>query len=109
MTESEIQREILTALHKLGMLAWRINSGRVRTSTGMVQLAPGGHPDIAGVLPGGRALYIEVKRPTRHGPAPLREDQERFIKRLMSVGAMVIVATCVDDVLRALVEMELAS
>jgi len=53
---------------------------RVKT----IQLSENGWPDIVGVLPGGRSLWIEVKRP---GEKPT-ELQKYRLKRLKKAGAL---------------------
>lgn len=54
-----------------------------------------GVPDIIGVLPGGRALFIEVK--TKSGT--VRKEQAEFIAGLERAGALVFVARSIDDVM----------
>src|SRR5215831_15949474 len=68
--EQQLVRVALTYLNgPARCLAWRINvlamGGRSPAGTRRwVQSAPTGHPDIAGVLPGGRALFVECKSAT---------------------------------------------
>lgn len=57
-----------------------------------------GIPDIAGILPGGQALYIEVK--TAKGR--LSKDQEAFLENARQAGAKAFMARSVDDVVREL-------
>ncbi len=54
-----------------------------------------GIPDIIGVLPGGRALFIEVKTAKGH----LSDHQENFLKNAGDMGAMCIVARSVQDLI----------
>ena len=41
-----------------------------------------GEPDRICLLPGGRAIFVELKRPGKN----LRDEQERAFERLMSLG-----------------------
>lgn len=96
-TEAEIQADIMAALRDLGVLATRVPMGQGRFGSRSRHSA--GLPDIIGVLPGGRFLGIEVKRP---GAAKRKNEakQSEWIERARNRGALVIVATSVDDVLR---------
>jgi hypothetical protein len=55
-------------------------------------------PDIVGVLPGGKALYIEVKTATGR----LSPHQEKFLSILENAGAVAFVARSVEDVMQRL-------
>ncbi len=52
-----------------------------------------GIPDIIGVLPGGRGLFIEIKKPG----GKLTPDQERFLENATEAGALSFVATDLKD------------
>ena len=65
MTESDIQKEILSYLKTTNLLHWRQNSGVVFTGKRMIKLGVPGQPDIFLVLPGnGRLCGLEVKSAT---------------------------------------------
>ena len=72
-TEAQVQRDILRALRQAGVAAFTFDAGgkamRLRAGAGGAAVGAAGLPDIVGWLPGGRALFIEVKRP---------ECRERF-------------------------------
>ena len=53
-----------------------------------------GVPDIVGVLPGGRALYLEIK--TDKGK--LSEKQKNFLFNAQTSGAVATVVRSVEDV-----------
>lgn len=55
-----------------------------------------GFPDIHAMLKGGRAVYIEVKRPG----GKVTPDQQRFIDKVEAHGAVAFIAYSVDDVLK---------
>lgn len=58
-----------------------------------------GFPDLVGEIPpGGRALYIEVKTPKGR----LSEEQEAFLERKRSRGAVAFVARSPHDAIKAL-------
>lgn len=97
--EQGIQNAILDYLTYRGIPAWRVNAGAVKTEAGrLVRLAPVGHSDIALVLPGGRAGFVEVK--TARGR--LSEHQRAFLDRMAAAGAWTLVARSVEDVAQAL-------
>jgi len=94
-TETQIVRAILDYLAANRILAWRNNVGAARNPAGrLVRFGVKGMPDIAGVLPGGRALFLEVKR--RHGR--MSPDQDRMVSRLIGTGARVGVVHNVEEV-----------
>jgi len=93
--EFEIQRAILGYLKAKKIFAKRmeirgLHKGRKNPATGC--------PDIIGVLPNGRALMIEVK--TKKGK--LSEEQEDWLHASADAGALVVIATSLDDVINAL-------
>lgn len=95
--EQDIQRGILDALAWRGVYALRINSGAIRTERGgMVRGAPAGTPDVLCIV-GGRAVFLEVKRP---GNKPTALQLEMHA-RLRAAGATVVVVTSVDEALEA--------
>lgn len=101
--EKDIQKAILDYLALRRIPAWRVNSGAmVGEYKGKRRFmrfnGAAGHSDIAGVLSGGRALFIECKRPGGK-PTP---DQLAFIETMKATGALAFVATSVADVERAL-------
>jgi hypothetical protein len=92
--ERVIQSQILDYLRFKRIVAFRINSGMIKTeSGGMVKLAPRGFSDIVGVLPGGRALFIEVKT----GKNKTTEFQEIFLEEMKNQGALAFVAYSIED------------
>ena len=101
--EAEIQRAILQFLGAHRVLAYRSNTGAVTATTHggrsrFVRFGVRGMPDITGVLPGGRALYIEVKAPGgRCSPWQIARLAE-----LAKQGAVALVATGVPEVAAAL-------
>lgn len=106
MSESTLQRDVLNYLKLVpGIVFGRSNSGLIKTSQGQwVHLLPKGWPDITGHLPDGRALYIELKDPTRK---PSRDNakrratiaaQEAFIADAARKGCVAFRATSVDEV-----------
>lgn len=52
-----------------------------------------GVPDLIGTLPGGRALFIEVKVP---GKKP-RPDQAEFLENMRAAGAVAFYATSAGE------------
>lgn len=57
-----------------------------------------GVPDILGVLPGGRALMIEIKRPN----GKVSDAQANFVSNARDMGALAFFAWSVEDVIKEL-------
>ena len=100
MKEREIEYSILDWLNFNGVFAWKVNvkgyfdqnKGFYRRSNNVFDLR--GQPDITGVLPDGRALFVEVK--TDRGK--LSDDQVWFGQKLQESGCVYIVARSIEDV-----------
>lgn len=113
-SEAEVQRDILKALAQAGITAFAFDSGakamRSRAGAGGASAGAAGLPDIIGWLPGGRALFIEVKRPGFYGggawtgktkPAGRVSDaQAAFLGHAISAGCAAGVAWSIDDALK---------
>lgn len=108
LSEAQIQRSILDLLTARGILAWTVDAGGRALRRGQDphgSVAPRGLPDLQGVLPGGRALFIEVKRPEWLTTSALQwkpagevsQDQARWLQALAASGAVVGVAWSVED------------
>lgn len=71
-SEANVVHGCLAYLKLRGIYAWRQNTGAAKTKSGrFVKFGMPGTPDIVGMLPGGRFLGIECKRPNggRQSPA----------------------------------------
>lgn len=92
--EREILKSCLAVLAARGVVAWRNNTGAFAAAHNgvrrFVRFGMVGASDIIGVLPDGRFLAVEVKRPGRK-PGP---KQVGFIKSINGQGG---VAFWVDD------------
>lgn len=124
ISEADIQKSIIKYLSLKGIFHWRQNTqGQLMQGSGNQAFikpssAPGA-PDVIGVLPDGRALFIEVKTPSWRPPSPeavettyaryMRgeiksdyhktfRDQRSFQIRARRAGGLVIVATSLEDV-----------
>ena len=86
--ESVVERRFVSLLHKLGVEAVKLN---VRGYAGM--------PDRLVLLPGGRAVFVELKRP---GEKP-RLLQAYVHRKLRNLGFEVLV---VDDAIDAIATIE---
>jgi hypothetical protein len=105
--ERDILRACLKLLGVRGVLAWRSNSGAVTYASAsgarrFVRFAGApGLSDISGILPGGRALYVETKRP---GEKPTKK-QQGFLDLVAAQGGVALVVTSpagLDEALKAL-------
>lgn len=97
--EKDIQKGILQYLDVKRIFAWRNNTGGGYQSNPsgksyFVRFSVKGAPDIIGIMPNGKFLAIEVKRP---GQLP-SEDQLWFLKEVASKGGVAIVASSIDEV-----------
>lgn len=101
MREADIQRAIIDWLSASGIFHWRVCLAAVPGGGGKFfrKNPMKGHPDIAGVLKGGRYFTVEVKRPGRGKWLPEQLDWQQ---RLRDAGVVYIVATSVEDVKRGL-------
>ena len=94
-SEQDIQNLIRLALSERGILNFRNNVGCLKDATGrMVRygLYPGSS-DIIGIMPDGRFLAIEVKKPGKK-PTP---EQLNFIEAIRRHGGGAGVAHGVED------------
>ena len=100
-TEADVMRAVLAYLQHHQRVVW---AARMNTGAGMLTRGNGkfsqyikfgfkGCPDIHGMLAGGQALYIEVKRPS----GKLTPEQEAFLKLAVDNGGCAFVARSVDD------------
>jgi hypothetical protein len=99
VTEGEVLNGILGLLRAYGFLVWRQNTGMAMLKgrggkDQPVRFGFPGLPDILGTLPGGRSLYIEVKKPG----GKVRPAQVAFIDSAVRAGALAFVAYSMDEV-----------
>lgn len=88
--ESEVSRQIVDALKKLG---WRIYNF---ASYAALPPAAAGFPDIVAIRPGFPVLFIQVKAPTGGRLSP---EQREFAEIIADTGAAYTQASSIDDVL----------
>ena len=84
--EHKIMNEIRIALSEIGCIVFRVNVGKGRTFDGRYfdTGVPVGFSDLFGVMPNGRAFFIEVKTPTGR-PSPA---QINFLQAMKNNGAV---------------------
>ena len=103
MSENNIVNAIIEYLHWRKIFCWRNNnmpvydpkSGSYRR---MPKYAICGVSDITGILPDGRALYIECKVKNKK-PTPA---QREFMGRVNNNNGLAFMATGIDDVAKEL-------
>lgn len=83
MRESKIEKALVTQVKSIGGLAWKF-------------VSPGtaGVPDRLVILPDGRTIYVELKRPGQK-PGPLQEYRR---KQLQERGHEVYVIDTIEGV-----------
>ena len=105
--EKDVQRECMALLAKHPAVAFihRINTrvldvadSHKASGTRPFTTAPKGHPDAAGMLKSGKALYIEFKGSS----GSLTDEQMAFLSRVNKFGGLGFVARSVEDLLRYL-------
>lgn len=110
MTEKEFQNQVLEYLTRRGIMCWPNAAvsvfdpkrGRFRKSNN--RFHRNGIPDILGILPDGRFLGIELKRPSEGKRKPetlqnmLSLEQKLFIKDADSLGALCFVADSLETI-----------
>lgn len=108
MTEQALTKAIVDALNKAGFWAIRINSGRVRTASGWVQLAPRGTPDVLVIHP---RAHLEIKLPGLTASQKRRQSNPETIaaqaawrERADRLGVRHAVVTSVAEALRVVKE-----
>lgn len=90
--ESDLQTQILNYLREKGVFCWKQNSSGVRGRKAPIR----GIPDILGVLPDGRFLGVEVKKP---GGKPSAEQVE-FIQRIIQNQGVALIIYKFSDILQ---------
>lgn len=95
-SEGEIQKEIIDYLRLRGALVFRMNSGSAKYN---VKLAPNGTPDILAIMIN-KTLWIEVKTATGES----NKNQKNMHTVLKTMGQHVIVARCLNDVIKVIGE-----
>ncbi len=107
-SEGDLGRQVAAYLDLLASahpgFSWaRRNSGKIKTRHGSwVFLGDLGTPDYSGHLPGGRAWYVELKKPGAK-PTNARDKerwaaQEKFISDAAAVGCLAFRATSLEQV-----------
>lgn len=100
MTEHDIQDRIRMALSQYGVVL-RLNVGQFYTNDGRIIKSglPVGTSDLL-FIGHGYIAFIEVKTPTGR----VREEQERFIARMRSLGHRAGIARSVEDALNIILQ-----
>ena len=107
--EKEIQKTIIEAieLRRDVVFVGRFNRGQAveRSAYGEERYiwfnTVKGFPDIHGLLIGGKAFYLEVKRPPPDYEAPTK-DQREFLESAYKAGAYAGVVTSVEEAMAIL-------
>lgn len=109
MNETDLQRQVMDWLLASGVFCWRQNNGGVfdpvrKKFRRLSKYAKAGIPDIVGILPDGRFLGIELKRPPDGKRRPgtlenmLSDNQKDFIRDASNLGALCFVADSLETV-----------
>jgi len=94
--ETKLSKSIRETLTRLGYPVFRVQSGMIQKGRRWIHFAPSGTPDICGYHPStGKFIGIEVK-----DGAETTDEQDDFLSRAKESGALVGVATSVEEALR---------
>lgn len=100
-TEAQVQKAICDYLKYLPGVEFTVTNAKI-IPTGGGHFYRGcsttGWPDITGIIDRGHFFALEVKSHS----GKLRPEQQRMIDRLVSLGGIVGVCRCVDDVAKLL-------
>jgi hypothetical protein len=118
--EAQVQAAILRELDRRGIQAWHLDAGGRQTRRRLAQEGfrlggggysniPEGWPDIFGLLPSGRALFVEVKRPgcivngkTLQRAGKPTKAQLAFLRAAEGAGACALIAWSLSDLIAVL-------
>lgn len=98
MTEHDLMNKIRLALSERGIRIWRANVGKVKMADGRYfdTGLPKGFPDLFGIAPDGRAIFIEVKKIGGR----VSDEQRRFINVMKGYGAIAGICYSVDEAVK---------
>lgn len=96
MKEADYQTAIQDYLQYKGIFAWKNHSTGIynKKGGGWIPLGLTGVSDILGILPDGRFLAIEVKKPG----GKLTQNQIDFLDIINKNGGVAFMAITIDDV-----------
>lgn len=99
MPESGVVSSCLGLLDLMNIKAWRNNTGALKDQRGrLVRYGLKGSADIIGILPDGRFLSVECKRPGGR----IRPEQKDFMEMIIkNKGVACIVHSC-DELMEEL-------
>lgn len=102
--EREIQKACLQYLKARGIFCWRQNNAPVPAPGGGFRRFVGmpGLSDILGILPGGKFLAVEVKRPKKEPTL----DQLKFLEQVTELGGLGCCVHSVEELHADLTEYE---
>lgn len=104
--EGRVVAACLALLRVFGIFAWRSNTGRANLpgrggKMRSVQFGEPGAPDIMGILPGGRFLGVECKRPLGPkggtGGSEQTPEQVAFQVSTSDAGGLYVLARSSED------------
>ena len=113
--EGDVLKACLDYLELRGIFAWRNNSGAVvssytrkgdgKTKSRFIRYGYPGSGDIIGLLPHGRFLSIEVKKPGSRTEPKRKEAQEAFAARIRASGGLALRVDSLDLLIESLGEI----
>jgi len=101
--EGEVLHSCLEVLSLLQICCWRNNTGAVKIGNEkrFVRYGKVGSSDILGILPGGRFLAVECKRP---GGRRVSGVQKEFLSEIEQNGGLAVVVHSGEELLKKLRE-----
>lgn len=103
--EGEVVKACIAYLQGRGAFVWRNNTGAVKTDRRFIRYGHKGSADILGVMPGGRLIAVECKKPLgprggTHGSEQSPEQVE-FQREIEERGGLYVLARGVADLVKA--------
>ena len=103
MKESTVLSACLNWLNVHGYFVWRNNTGAIATERRFFRYGHPGSADILGILPDGRFLAVECKRPLgpRGGDGGSRQTDEqiKFQRAVESNNGVYLLVRSLDDLI----------
>ena len=93
---SEITGPLVKMIREMGIMAERMNSGRVKVRGGWMQLHTAGTADIL-AFPAGRVLWMETKQPKGHTNKEQLDNQDEFERKVKALGHEYHRVTSIDQ------------
>lgn len=90
---NELNAQSVEVIQRMGGLAWRNNSGTIRTGKYFVHLAPKGSADVLGLL---RGIFLSIETKVEDKPSA---DQLQWMQSVIDSGGRAIIVHDISEVI----------